>query len=515
MKRTHVLVCLASLVWLSFIASPQSKELSNRDHQLVRVYGADVESTLLYKQMLMMDIDIIYSESGVLKALVTKEQKSWLTENGLQVEQLDLTELFDPSVFGVAGAGLYHTYNEVELELHQIELTHGSIAKVFDIGNSIEGREIWAIKISDNPSIEENGEAAVLYMGAHHAREWISVEVPMNLAHYLVNSYGHDPRITNLVDEREVWIVPMVNPDGVEYSQQVYQMWRKNKRDNNRNGHFDPSVDGVDNNRNYGYMWGYDNEGSSPYTWSEMYRGAYAFSEPENQAIRNLVLHRDFVFAVSYHSYGQLMLYPWGYIDADTPDHKLYTDIAAEMARFNGYTFGNAKDDVIYNTNGDADDWLYGERGTLAYTFELGTMFVPPESQIEQIWLNNREPALYLLEIADDPCQIYPAINIYADKSDYSPGDSMEVGLNLTNPQDEVEVGVYVWVDRPNQSKYWILQEPQITIPAGVEYSNPIWRTFSLPLLPAGNYSWHAVVVDPATEYILSESLYHWKLSEP
>ncbi len=306
----------------------------------------------------------------------------------------------------------------------------------------------------------------------------------------------------------------MVNPDGVEYSQNVYQMWRKNKRDNDNDGVFERTYDGVDVNRNYGYMWGYDDWGSSPSPWADTYRGEHAFSEPETQAIRDLALQHSFVFSISYHSYGELILYPWGYVDEDTPDHKLFTDIAAEMASYNGYAYGNAKDGIIYNTNGDADDWFYGDLGTFAYTFELGTMFIPPESQIEDIWLQNRDASLYPLLIADDPRQIYPSISVSTDKAQYTEGDTMEVGLTLTNPHDAIRVGVYIWVDSPDGTRYWVERKPSVNLPQGFEFNDPVWKTNTLPALPVGEYHWHAVILDPSTRYVLNESIHPWSFAK-
>jgi carboxypeptidase T len=388
--------------------------------------------------------DVIDFKPGFNKVLASREQVSRLERSGLKVEYLSLSEVVDESVVGKTNVGLYHTYAETVTELHQIEAFHSNIAKLFVIGKSIQGRDILAIKISDNPAVEEAEEPEVLYMGCHHAREWISVEIPMYLANYLVNNYEVNPAITRLVDERETWIVPIVNPDGLEYSQTTYTMWRKNMRDNDNDSVFDRSNDGVDLNRNYGYKWGYDDIGSSPYPWDETYRGKSAFSEPETQAVANLTVTHDFVFSISYHSYGEVMVYPWGYANLDTPDDKLFTDLAARMARFNGYTYGNAKDCIMYNTNGDASDWLYAYSGTLAYTFELGTAFIPPETQIQQIWLRNRYASLYLLQIADNPRQIYPAIRVYTDKTEYSQGDEMKVGLELTNPENAIAVGIGV-----------------------------------------------------------------------
>jgi hypothetical protein len=241
-----------------------------------------------------------------------------------------------------------------------------------------------------------------------------------------------------------------------------------------------------------------------------MYRGKSAFSEPETQAVANLTVQHDFVFSISYHSYDELITYPWGYADLDTPDDRLFTDVAARMARFNGYAYGNAKDDVIYNTNGDSDDWMYSHSGTIAYTFELGTAFIPPEDQIEQIWLENRNASLYLLQIADNPRQIYPAIRVYTDKTEYSQGDEMKVGLELRNPESAIVVGIGVWVDLPSGDKYWVVREPYVNVPEGFNYANPAWKSYVLPSLQPGSYSWHAMVADAPTAYVMSESKASW-----
>lgn len=512
MRKASVVLFLMLLFAFGFPAPSEKVEASNSSYQLCKVY---LENKEQYRQVATMSIDIVDYKSDYLEVFASQEQISMLNGMGLKIEKVPLSEVVDESVTAKTDSGLYHTYTEVESELRQIELTHGNIAKVFVIGKSIEGRNISAIKISDNPTVEEPKEPEVLYMGCHHAREWISVEIPMHLANYLTTNYGIDPNITRLVNERETWIVPITNPDGLVYSQTVYTMWRKNKRDNNNDGVFEQWYDGVDINRNYGYKWGYDDVGSSPYPSDEDYRGKSAFSEPETQAIRDLALQHHFVFSISYHSYGELIVYPWGYANADTADDKLFTDVASRMARFNSYTYGNPKDGVIYNTNGDSDDWLYGNGSTLAYTFELGTMFIPPESQIEQVWLRNKYASLYLLQIANDPHQIYPSIRVYTDKMNYSKNDTIKVGLNLTNPQDAINVGVGVWADLPSGGKYWVVQEPWVTLPRGFSYSNPTWKSYALPSLQPGKYSWHAVVVDPFTYYVLSESISQWTFSGP
>jgi carboxypeptidase T len=503
-------ICSTFLILVFFIgllAIQEPKALTEQP-VLVKIH---IKNQNDLEEIVAMGFDVIEVKPSFVKVLALHEQILLLEKSGLKVEYLPLSEIVDESAVSKADAGLYHTYAEAVAELHQIEASHGNIAKLFVIGKSIQGRDIFAIKVSDNPAVEEAEEPEVLYMGCHHAREWISVEIPMYLVNYLVSNYGVNPAITRLVDERETWIVPIVNPDGLEYSQKVYTMWRKNMRDNNNNLIFERSYDGVDLNRNYGYKWGHDDIGSSPYPWDETYRGKSAFSEPETQAVANLTLMHDFVFSISYHSYGEVMVYPWGYANLDTVDDKLFTDVASRMSRFNGYAYGNAKDGAMYNTNGDATDWQYAYSGTLAYTFELGTAFIPPEKQIEQIWLRNRYASLYLIYIADNPRQIYPAIKVYTDKTEYSQGDEMKVGLQLTNPENAMAVGIGIWVDLPSGEKYWVAQEPYVNVPENFNYTNAAWKSYVLPSLQLGSYSWHAMVVDAFTAYVLSESKASWE----
>jgi hypothetical protein len=210
------------------------------------------------------------------------------------------------------------------------------------------------------------------------------------LARTLLERRRSSPLIEALVHEREIWIVPLLNPDGHVYQEETLGVpgWRKNRRK------IDDEVLGVDPNRNYAYLWGYDDVGSSPEPLSETYRGAWAFSEPESDAIRRLVERQDFTIAISYHSFGRLVLYPWGWTrQAVTPDHAIFAAVADSLVRENGYRPGNPWSGAIYLTNGDFDDYMYGElnaakeRRTFAFTVELNSArqggFWPPEELIE------------------------------------------------------------------------------------------------------------------------------------
>ena len=297
-------------------------------------------------------------------------------------------------------AGQYHTYTEIDSSLHALATTNNSIAQVSSLGKSVEGRELWAIKISDNVSAQEN-ETRVVFLGGHHAREWIAVDVPYLLAEHLLNEYGSNPQITALVDNAEIWIVPMVNPDGHQYSVTSQRLWRKNRR-NNRDGTF-----GVDLNRNYGHQWG--GPGSSGDSFSEIYRGPSAFSEPETQAVRDFLQAHPPVALISYHSFSQLILYPWGHTNNPAPQRGLLDSLAVAMANRirdvhgENYTPEQASD--LYLASGDTGDWLYGTLGAPGFTIELrprGTVpgFELPESQIKPTFEENLPAALFLMEWA-------------------------------------------------------------------------------------------------------------------
>ena len=315
--------------------------------------------------------------------------------------------------------GQYHTYVETQNMLTALVSAHPAIAQRTNLGTSLQGRQITVIKISDNVTVDEN-EPEVFYMGNHHARELMSVEIPLLFAEYLLNNYGTNATVTNFINNREIFIVPMVNPDGHVYVQMNHagapsSWWRKNRRDN-LDGTF-----GVDLNRNYGYEWGFDDVGSSPFTGSDIYRGSGPFSEPETQVIRNFVNSRDFVTWFSYHSYGELLLYAWGYIPANTPDHDVMSALADTLVIENGYLAGNPASGAIYLTNGGSDDWGYGEQVTkskiFAYTPEVNSGaqggFGPAESLIIPTFNLLLPMNMKLLRFADNPYRVvgpYPPV---------------------------------------------------------------------------------------------------------
>lgn len=253
---------------------------------------------------------------------------------------------------------------------------------------TIDGNDIFWIRLSDNPTVDEETEPEVLYTALHHAREPNSMSQMIFFLWYMLENYDTDPEVQYLVDNVEMYFVPCVNVDGYLYNEETDPngggFWRKNRREN-ENGTF-----GVDLNRNYGYEWGINDTGSSPNPDNQTYRGTGPFSEPEAQAIKDFCEEHEFQIAHNYHAYGNLLIHPWGYDDSPTPDDALFKSMAVEMTKQNDFVYGTGVETVGYNVNGDSDDWMYGEETTkpkiYAYTPEVGanaTGFWPNQGNID------------------------------------------------------------------------------------------------------------------------------------
>lgn len=351
--------------------------------------------------------------------VVTDEaDRQRLTEAGFEWEVVieDMPARYQERFGGRTAMGVYHTYEELVVKLDSLSLLFPEILQVQSIGTSTEGNPIWAVKVSDNPALEEETEPEILLIGNLHAREVVTTEIVLHMIDDLTSRYGVDSTATAYVNQLEFWFVPMANPDGHLRVESGQSWWRKNTRDNNHNGNFhEMYTDGVDLNRNFGYMWGYDNYGSSPSSSSQTYRGPAAFSEPETEAIRQLCLAHNFSFSLSYHSYGRMLLYGWGYRDANTPDHPIFYEWANRMRAYNGYRQGNPYNGLVYNTNGDTDDWFYGEdqekNRFFGITPETADEFWPPEWQVPIICAENL-PSLYVtaeaaLQIQENPYHLF------------------------------------------------------------------------------------------------------------
>lgn len=312
--------------------------------------------------------------------------------------------LEDPENFTLGSMGGYLTYQECLDNLDSMAELYPELISVrqpIDTFLTYEGRPLYWVQISDNPDSVEAGEAEVLYTSLHHAREPATLSQNIYFMWYLLENYSSDSSIKELIDCTALYFVPVVNPDGYLWNESTNPngggMWRKNRRDNN--GTLNNM--GVDLNRNYGYEWG--GLGSSAIYSSEIYRGDSAFSEPETQAIKYICENHDFKYALNYHSWGNLLLYPFGYdFDQLTEDNTLFEAVTDEMTRLNNYS--NIISSNLYPHSGNAPDWMYettnDKAKIMAMLPEIGDDFWPPSTSILGLCQENLYPNLLTARLA-------------------------------------------------------------------------------------------------------------------
>ncbi|MGF1480145.1 MAG: M14 family zinc carboxypeptidase [Cyanophyceae cyanobacterium] len=317
----------------------------------------------------------------------------------------------------------YRTVEETFADLSALAEANPDIASWVDIGDSYdkvtsgspEGYDIYALELT-NPSTGSEDKPTFYVEGAIHAREYTTAELVTRFAEDLVAGYGTDADATWLLDEFKIAVVPIVNPDGRKFAEQGY-LWRKNTNpEPNLAGETAPFPDyGVDLNRNFDSQWGEVPGGSSGEPGDATYRGTSAFSEPETQAVRDYVLSlfpdqkgsdelADAVpddatgIFIDVHSFGQLILYPFGWTSEPAPDRKALETLGRKFGYFTGVD-GEAYDVSqaigLYPTDGTTDDWAYETLGVAGYTFELGTQFFEESDYFEEVIVPEATPALF------------------------------------------------------------------------------------------------------------------------
>lgn len=304
----------------------------------------------------------------------------------------------------------YHCYDSMTRLLKNLSMDYADIMSLTSIGTTYEGRDIWLVKISKNVTVNEQ-EPAVLLMGAHHGNELPSYESLIFFIEYVVQSYANQTvntfhascglvdedavrdTIMQVVDAREMYIIPMVNPDGVEYG------WRKNRAPNYGSfGNADSITSyGVDLNRNYDFNWNLPFLLPLNYmlpfiirdsSWN--YRGEHPFSENETKAVRDFVLdHPNIKISLSYHTYSEVILYPWMHTSLPAPDEDLFLSVGENISLIDGYdlrTHGWGNKDYLIprfgGTIGTSENWLYGSQGILSFTMELCKTRAPSDPAV-------------------------------------------------------------------------------------------------------------------------------------
>jgi hypothetical protein len=341
-----------------------------------------------------------------------------------------------------AGRTGYHSYTEVAADVAAVAAAHPDIVRRFSIGKSYQGRDIWAVKISDNVGVDES-EPEVMFDGTHHSDEHMATEMTLHIMHWLVDGYGVDPRITTIVNTREIWIIFVVNPDGAEYdiSGGHFHYWRKNRQPTPGTPYI-----GTDLNRNYSYHWGGGGR-TSTNPLAITYRGVAAFSTPEDRAMRDFMASRvvdgrqQIRAAITFHESGRLVMWPYGYTLADVPydmttqDHAALAIIGKHMAATNHYRPEQASD--LYISSGTSRDYQYGVYRIFSYTFEMSVVDYPDDSLIASETGRNKEAVLYLMEGAWCPLAVLgPAVRT-ARCGAFD--DDLEVGRGWTVDPDHTD----------------------------------------------------------------------------
>jgi len=433
MIRSRSISTLALILFLSLAGAALAAEST---HSLIRL---DL-STAAGEEFVRLNqnrLDVVLVKHGHHAEVIADARAlNFLAETGHPYEVLqDNLEARSAYPNKDAGFGIFHTWSENIAFVDSLRLLYPEVvSQKWSLGQTLGGRDIWAFRVSANPDVDES-EPEILIDGMHHAREIMASEFPIMFAEYLASNYGSDPEITWLLDHRELYIVPVVNPDGFVYNEVTDPngggQWRKNRRNNG-------SSYGVDINRNYPFQWGLDDVGSSPYPDDLTYRGPGPGSELETQAMMDFVNSREIRTGDSVHTYSNLLLYPWGYTTSPSPDAAVFQHMAAEMTKFNGYEPGQPGD-VLYNVNGGSFDWYYGDISRHARFFSFsseiggsGDGFWPSESRRQPLFEENIWPHIYLMRVAGTWISVHTPVILVANKS-VLPGQSAELSFTLEN----------------------------------------------------------------------------------
>ncbi|MDP7008360.1 MAG: M14 family zinc carboxypeptidase [Phycisphaerales bacterium] len=327
----------------------------------------------------------------------------------------------------------FKSWPEVNSHIQQLASSNPELASVFEVGSTHEGRTIYGIRITAPGDASNRNQ--ILFNGCQHAREWVAVMVPVYIAEHLIEGWYDDPEIQSFLDSTELIIVPIVNPDGYEYTYELGgdRFWRKNRRNNSG------SCEGVDLNRNWDIDWN-GGDSTSTSTCSDVYVGPSVFSEPETQAMRALIDSLpNFIAHIDFHSYSQLILKAWGYTSTPHPNDDTIQAIGDAMREAiisvhgESYIVGTPGD-VLYFADGTFQDWTTSQ-GAFGYTVELRPTGSPgfdlPPSEIIPTCEENFEGILAMLRFISNPISITFPNGL---PTNINPGESEELLIRMQTP---------------------------------------------------------------------------------
>jgi len=362
---------------------------------LINIYSADelriIEEAGFEWKVLIDDVEAYYKIYGTDDHRYGRIDTRSLSCDEETQEEEDQYQYETPVNYEFGSMGGYLTYDQALVEFDKMaELYPNLITERQAIGDieTHEGRNLYYQVISDDPNNIDDSEPQIYYNSLHHAREPNSMAQLIFYMWYLLENYETNEEVKYLVDNSAMFFQPIVNPDGYVFNEltnpQGGGFWRKNRFANDAGEKV-----GVDLNRNYGFFWGFDDIGSSIDENAQTYRGPNAFSEPETQATRKLCQDNNFQIALNYHTFGNLLIHPWGYSDQPTDEDNLFKSIGRGMNFENDFFLGTGTETVGYTVNGDSDDYMYGEQDEknkiYSMTPEVGLGFWPNESEIDQL----------------------------------------------------------------------------------------------------------------------------------
>lgn len=407
-------------------------EASPAQLQAILQNGIDMEGMVkkdgyFIAELSQEELAVVKSKAGKTQVLINNLNEFYAERAKNDLANVSKSSIVPPPGFSLGTLGGYLKYNEIVNMLDSMHRRYPNlITAKKSIGNTLENNPMYVVKISDNPNKEETQEKQVLYDAMHHAREPQAMMQMMYFMWYIMDRYEkNDPIAKYIINNRELYFIPIVNPDGYLYNASISPngggMWRKNRSFNA------DATRGVDLNRNYSYDWGYDDVGSSPFGNTNTFRGPSAFSEPETQNMRDFVNSKKFKTNLSYHTYGGYLIYPFGAKENYyTPDSNMFRLYADSLTKDNNYSSGTVFETLNYFANGGSCDWMYGDSAhskIFSFTPEVGFAndgFWPAPSRIIPLSEENIAPNLFLAKYAVNGLDVVNRDTTYTKEFNFS-----------------------------------------------------------------------------------------------